>query len=166
MDHFLPFSGQNRLFLGGGRGGPRNLIFIGILLFLLLRSPCKNLKSYDTPFRGFNNGSKNMWKKLPKIVATFVCASSHGQHTHSARPIFVILRLEYFFSSSCYPSQLLCLCLLLILIELLVRAECVRCPWLLAQTKVATILGIFPHLLVLVLVTLLPFTPEGIVVGF
>ena len=26
---------------------------------------------------------------------------------------------------------------------ILVRAECVRCPWLLAQTKVATILGIF-----------------------
>ena len=26
---------------------------------------------------------------------------------------------------------------------LLVRAECVRCPWLLAETKVATILGIF-----------------------
>ena len=28
------------------------------------------------------------------------------------------------------------------------RAECVRCPWLLAQTKVATILGIFPLLVV------------------
>ena len=27
---------------------------------------------------------------------------------------------------------------------LLVRAECVRCPWLLAQKKVATILGISP----------------------
>ena len=44
----------------------------------------------------------------------------------------------------------------------LVRAECVRCPWLLAQTKVATIFDIFPH----GVVTLLPFTPEGIVVGF
>ena len=28
-------------------------------------------------------------------------------------------------------------------IFLLVRAECVRCPWLLAETKVATILAIF-----------------------
>ena len=46
----------------------------------------------------------------------------------------------------------------------LVRAECVRCPWLLAQTKVATIFGIFST--VVVVVTLLPFTPEGIVVGF
>ena len=34
----------------------------------------------------------------------------------------------------------------------LVRAECVRCPWLLAQTKVATIFGI--NLLVLVLLLL------------
>ena len=45
-----------------------------------------------------------------------------------------------------------------------------RCPWLLAQTKVATIFDIFPHVLLLVLLlvllTLLPFNPEGIVVGF
>ena len=46
------------------------------------------------------------------------------------------------------------------------RAECVRCPWLLAQTKVATIFDIFPHVGVGVVLTLLPFTPEGIVVGF
>ena len=45
------------------------------------------------------------------------------------------------------------------------KLECVRCPWLLAQTKVATIFDIFPHVLLLVL-TLLPFNPEGIVVGF
>ena len=36
-----PFSGQNRV-NWGGRGGHRNSFFIGILLFLLLRSPCKN----------------------------------------------------------------------------------------------------------------------------
>ena len=41
-----------------------------------------------------------------------------------------------------------------------------RCPWLLAQTKVATIFDIFPHVGVGVVLTLLPFTPEGIVVGF
>ena len=42
-----------------------------------------------------------------------------------------------------------------------------RCPWLLAQTKVATIFDIFPHLgVLLLLLTLLPFTPEEIVVGF
>ena len=36
-----PFSGQNRVYWGG-RGGQRNLFFIGILLFLLLRNSCKN----------------------------------------------------------------------------------------------------------------------------
>ena len=42
-----------------------------------------------------------------------------------------------------------------------------RCPWVLAQTKVATIFDIFPHLGdLLLLLTLLPFNPEGIVVGF
>jgi hypothetical protein len=41
-----PFSGQNRVILGGG-GGPRNNFFIGILLFLLLRSQYKNLKENE-----------------------------------------------------------------------------------------------------------------------
>ena len=44
-----------------------------------------------------------------------------------------------------------------------------RFPWLVAQTKVATIFDIFPHVgfgVGVVLVTLLLFTPEGIVVGF
>ena len=44
-----PFSGQNRV-KWGGRGGPRNLFSIGILIFLLLRSPCKFWKSYDNSF--------------------------------------------------------------------------------------------------------------------
>ena len=35
-----PFSGQNRV-NWGGKGGPRNSFFIGILIFLLLRSPRK-----------------------------------------------------------------------------------------------------------------------------
>jgi hypothetical protein len=43
----------------GGRGGPRNNYFcIGILLFLLLRSPCKISNSYDMPLLGFSNGGK------------------------------------------------------------------------------------------------------------
>ena len=37
----------------GGRGGPRLFFLIGILIFLLVRSPCKNLKPYDNPFWGF-----------------------------------------------------------------------------------------------------------------
>jgi hypothetical protein len=34
----------------GGRGGPRNIFLVGILIFLLLRSPCKISKTYDNPF--------------------------------------------------------------------------------------------------------------------
>ena len=48
-------------------------------------------------------------------------------------------------------------------VYILVRAECVRCPWLLVETKVATILGIF---LFLLLGVLLFKNPEGVVVGF
>ena len=40
-------------FFRGGRWSPRNYFFIGIFILLWLRSPCKNLKSYDTPFLGF-----------------------------------------------------------------------------------------------------------------
>ena len=47
-----PFSGQNRVILGG-RGGPRIIFFIGILLFLLLRSPCKVSNSYDMSLLDF-----------------------------------------------------------------------------------------------------------------
>ena len=43
------------LFWGVG-GVPEFFFFIGILLFLLLRSPCKNLEPYDNPFWGFSNG--------------------------------------------------------------------------------------------------------------
>ena len=49
---------------------------------------------------------------------------------------------------------------------MLVRAECVRCPWLLAETKVATILGIFLLFSFLLLGVPLFKTPEGVVVGF
>ena len=77
-----PFSAQNRLFWGA-RGGPRNFFFIGIFIFLLLRSPCKKLKSYDKPLYGFEQRHQQQDKKkkinLPKIVAygTFRRKSSY-----------------------------------------------------------------------------------------
>ena len=40
---------QNRLF-GGARGGPQIFFFIGIFIFLWVRTPCKKLNFYDTPF--------------------------------------------------------------------------------------------------------------------
>jgi hypothetical protein len=40
--------------LFGGEGGvPKFFFLIGILIFMLLRSPCKELKTYDNPFWGF-----------------------------------------------------------------------------------------------------------------
>ena len=46
--------------------------------------------------------------------------------------------------------------------EFSMSPECVRCPWLQAETKVATILGIFPLFLGVPLFK----TTEGVVVGF
>jgi hypothetical protein len=47
------------------------------------------LEPYDNPFWAFNNVGKKKKKEkeknLPKIMATFVDASSQGQRTHSAR---------------------------------------------------------------------------------
>jgi hypothetical protein len=43
---------------GPGGGGP-NLIFLPEFLFILVRSPCKNLNSYDNPLWYFNNGGVN-----------------------------------------------------------------------------------------------------------
>ena len=49
---------------------------------MLLRNPCKNLKSYDNPFWGKSNGGKKKEKKkekrrkIPKIVViTFAAAN-------------------------------------------------------------------------------------------
>ena len=47
---------------------------------MLLRSPCKNLKSYDNPFWGKSNGTKKKKKekriKIPKIVVTTFAAAN------------------------------------------------------------------------------------------
>jgi hypothetical protein len=48
-------------------------------------SHCKNLKPYDKHFCGGKKKKKKKKEKIPKIVATFVYASSQGQRTHSAR---------------------------------------------------------------------------------
>ena len=64
----------------GARGG----LGYQNVLFLLVRSPCKISEPYNNPFCGFEQLGKNNNKsgKIPKIVATFVSASSR---THSAR---------------------------------------------------------------------------------
>jgi hypothetical protein len=67
---------------GPGGGGP-NFIFLPEFLFILVRSPCKHLKSYNNPSWDFNNGGKKKKKKgrkIPKIVVTYFYASSQGQN--------------------------------------------------------------------------------------
>merc|ERR1711940_420870 len=76
-----PFSGQNRV-KWWGRGGPRNLFSIGILIFLLLRSPCKIWKSYDNSFLEIEQTARRREKRkiMPSLMAT-----SLRWRTHSAR---------------------------------------------------------------------------------
>jgi hypothetical protein len=51
-----------------GVGGAPEIFFIRILLFLLLRSPCKNLEPYDNPFWGFSNGGNKKTRRKEKYV--------------------------------------------------------------------------------------------------
>ena len=47
---------------------------------MLLRNPCKNLKSYDNPFwaksKEGNNSSTNKNGKIPKIVVSLSCSAN------------------------------------------------------------------------------------------
>ena len=59
------------------------IFLIGILIFLLLRSPCKISEPYDNPFWYFSNGGERKRKiNLPKIVAYISCSAGR---THFAR---------------------------------------------------------------------------------
>ena len=43
---------------------------------MLLRNPCKNLKSYDNPFWGKSKeGKTNKSEKIPKIVVSLSCSA-------------------------------------------------------------------------------------------
>ena len=61
------------------------------------------MKPYNNPFWGFNNGTPNPINKmnnLPKIVATFISASSQGQRMHSARTNIPKIVATYVYASS------------------------------------------------------------------
>ena len=49
--------------LGGLGGSPDFLLLMEILLFLAIRSPCKNLKSYSNPFWYFE---QVVWREREK----------------------------------------------------------------------------------------------------
>jgi hypothetical protein len=61
---------------GGEEGVPEIVCLIGILIFFLLRSPCKKLKPYDNPFWGFEQRYEEKRRKrlitknsgLPKLL--------------------------------------------------------------------------------------------------
>ena len=48
----------------GPGGGGLNLIFLPEFLFILVRSQCKNLNSYDHPLWDFNNSGVKNKKKI------------------------------------------------------------------------------------------------------
>ena len=68
MQHFgtlwqfsnLPLFSRKIYHSEGGRGGPQLFFLTGILIFILLRSPCKNSKPYDKPFWDFSNRGKSV----------------------------------------------------------------------------------------------------------
>ena len=61
----------NRVKLGGGRGVPQKIL-IGILLFMLLGSPHKNLEPYHKPFWNifenspFSGQNRVYWQRPPQ----------------------------------------------------------------------------------------------------
>ena len=115
-----------------GKGVP-TFFFNGILIFLLVRSPCKISKPYDNPFwekvtqgerregeirarektllivdtyhcpHSEPQPKKERRRNMPTIVATYICASSHGQRSHSARTNYFSFTLS-FFSGPCFST--------------------------------------------------------------
>jgi hypothetical protein len=87
--HFIMFSP-----CGSATNGPRmgardqrqqnnERVGVGILLLLLVRSPCKILEPYDNPFWDLSNGGERVRVEyLPKIVAYLSC---YAGRRHFAR---------------------------------------------------------------------------------
>ena len=65
--------------IGGVWGGPRNSIFIGLLLFLLLRSPRKNSEPQLPPFLQKSKEERKKKKKNNgKYYSHYVCTAPLG----------------------------------------------------------------------------------------
>ena len=85
-------------FFRGLGGVPKIFFFIGIFLIVLLGSPCKNLKSYDTPFYGFEQsagGERREREIMPSLMATSALAhalrSDQFSMTMSSLPCLISL---------------------------------------------------------------------------
>ena len=73
-------------------GVPKFLLLIGIIIFLLVRSPCKILEPYDNPFWDFSNGRES--GIIPKKVAYLSCSAVR---THFARTKIVLEGQDFYF---------------------------------------------------------------------
>ena len=62
-----PLSTLTCSFFGGLGGSPNLFFFFGILMFLLLRSPCKISKLYDKPLCRHNKSPHIFWRKNEQI---------------------------------------------------------------------------------------------------
>ena len=113
------------------RGVPPILFLIGILIFLWVRSLCKNLEPYNNPFWDFNNGGESKSEKilitknsgLPKLLRWSHELRSNQCSENFSRPIFCYLGLhakfhsifQFHFKISCLQDlSKLCLYILII----------------------------------------------------
>jgi hypothetical protein len=90
----IPPSSAQKLHSAGGRGGPRNFFGVGILILCYLGAHAKLQNPTTTPSVRISNepGERERERgKMPFIVATYVYASSQGQHTQSARTNYLFV---------------------------------------------------------------------------
>ena len=69
----------------GGRGGPRLFLLIGIIIFLLLRSPCKILEPYGDLA---DDGRRRRRRRREREIMPSLMATLLRWRTHSARTNF------------------------------------------------------------------------------
>jgi hypothetical protein len=67
---YPPFPPKNRIVWGVG--GSSNFFLVGILIFLLLRSPCRIAKPFDMSNEPEEEKRRKEREKLPFIVATYM----------------------------------------------------------------------------------------------
>ena len=67
----------------GGMGGPRIIFLVAILLFLLVRSPCKIWEPYNKPIWGFSYGMKRERRLIPFTSLLFRLAPHEHERKFS-----------------------------------------------------------------------------------
>ena len=95
----------------GGRGGPRSFFLIPWLFYWLVRSPCKNLKSYDNPLNPkFQNHTTTFemftWQQFSIITGqcTHLAPTNSSQRQRMHFALTNLFYPEYFSTTSYYLS--------------------------------------------------------------